>query len=95
MDYNKGHLESMYENIQETRKERDEHIERVQKLDNDISKRLLEYRIASVDRVLVYIRDKHFTSGKNLETYLVHCMNKLHGNIDGIELTLEDVENDK
>lgn len=49
------------------------------------------YRIASVSRVLDYIRCVN-RAGKlseiDLDKLLVHCHNKLNGNIDGIELTL-------
>lgn len=90
MEYNKGHLESIYDSINESRKEREEYIKKVQKIDNDIQIRVLEYRIASVYRVLDFINHKHFASGKNLEKYINHCMNKLMGNIDGIEFDLEE-----
>lgn len=54
---------------------------------------LISYRIASVCRVLDHIQDAN-RSGKlselDLDKLLVHCQNKLHGNIDGIELKLED-----
>ena len=48
------------------------------------------YRLKSVDRVLNFIRDE-YKAGRicDLETLLCHCQNKLNGNIDGIELTLD------
>ena len=51
---------------------------------------LKDYRIASAKRVLDFIA---YGVG-NLETrtiqnLLVHCLNKLNGNIDGVELTLK------
>lgn len=53
---------------------------------------LISYRIASVCRVLDYIQCVN-RAGKlseiDLDKLLVHCHNKLNGNIDGIELKLE------
>lgn len=49
-----------------------------------------KYRINSACRVLDFLRSNIKNIKPNqLETYLVHCMNKLNGNIDGIELSLE------
>lgn len=83
---NKGNLENFYESIENKRKDRDEYIERVTKLDKEIQQEVLEYRIQSVKRVLEYfnIIDKDFDNMIN------HCINKLEGNIDGIELELGD-----
>ena len=83
---NKSNLECLYDAIKDKRKQRDSHIEIVTKLDNEIQKEVLEYRIESVKRVLEYYKgldndyDKLFT----------HCLNKLNGNIDGVELSLGD-----
>lgn len=85
---NKGHLECIYESIQEKRKNRDEHIEIVTKLDNEIQKEILEYRIKSVKRVLEYFSGLD----TDFDNLIVHCLNKLNGNIDGIELELGDLE---
>lgn len=56
------------------------------------------YRIASVNRVLEHIdyqvRNGHSFSSKRLSTLMVHCQNKLNGNIDGIELSLSLDEED-
>lgn len=95
MEYNKGHLESFYEDIKETRKLREEHIERVQKLDNEIQVKLLEYRINSTLRILDYLHDKSFIESEHIDysKYINHCCNKLCGNIDGIELDLEEENN--
>lgn len=53
----------------------------------------LAYRLKSVDRVLDFIRSE-YRQGRlcNLDTLLCHCQNKLNGNIDGIELTLDKGE---
>lgn len=50
-----------------------------------------QYRIKSVDRVLDFIRTE-YRAGRvcNLETLLCHCQNKLLGNIDGVELSLDE-----
>lgn len=50
----------------------------------------LAYRLKSVDRVLDFIRSE-YRQGRlcNLDVLLCHCQNKLNGNIDGIELTLD------
>ncbi len=87
MDFNKGHLLSFYEEIEAKRKERDKHIEEVNKIDKEIQIELLEYRINSVKRVLDYLKgiDKD-----NTDTMIIHCINKLNGNVDGFELELGD-----
>lgn len=47
----------------------------------------------SVNRVLGFIRSE-YVAGRlcDLETLLCHCQNKLSGNIDGTELTLDKGE---
>lgn len=49
------------------------------------------YRRESVNRVLDFIRTE-YRAGRvcDLETLLCHCQNKLNGNIDGVELKLEE-----
>ena len=51
----------------------------------------LTYRLESVSRVLDFIRDE-YRDGRvcDLETLLCHCQNKLNGNIDGTELSLDE-----
>lgn len=83
---NKGNLECIYDAIQEKRRNRDEHIETVTKLDKEIQYEILEYRIESVKRVLDYFRGLD----TDFDNLIVHCFNKLNGNIDGIELALGD-----
>ena len=53
-----------------------------------IADALVEYRRASVDRVLHYIRQKKITDEHELDILLCHCQNKLNGNIDGVEIDL-------
>ena len=50
----------------------------------------IEYRTESVNRVLDFIRSE-YRQGRlcDLEALLCHCQNKLYGNIDGTELTLD------
>lgn len=92
MDMDKGHLENIYENICEKRKTRDEHIEEVQRLDKLIQQDILEYRIASVDRILSFMHANQsfiIDNPQEFDTLITHCCNKLNGNIDGIELDLK------
>lgn len=50
-----------------------------------------QYRIESTARVIDFILSE-YRHGRlvNLDTLLVHCLNKLHGNIDGVELSLDE-----
>ena len=60
MEYSRGQLLSIYEDIEQERKQRDEYISMVQKKDAEIQVKILEYRIASVSRILDYIHTKQF-----------------------------------
>lgn len=53
--------------------------------------KIAKYRIESVNRVLDFIRSE-YRAGRvcDLEVLLCHCQNKLNGNIDGIELDLDE-----
>ena len=57
----------------------------------DYSLKIAKYRMESVNRVLDFIRSE-YRAGRicDLETLLCHCQNKLSGNIDGIELDLDE-----
>lgn len=89
MELDRNHLLNIYDSIQYKKNERDSHIEFVSKLDNEIEKDLLEYRIASVSRVLDYIHTElALNRPLNLDTLITHCCNKLNGKIDGIEIEL-------
>lgn len=57
----------------------------------DYNSKIARYRIESVDRVLDFIRSE-YKAGRvcDLEVLLCHCQNKLNGNIDGIELDLDE-----
>ena len=66
----------------------------LEQLDNTLTIKTLEYRIRSVERVLNYINDKCWKEEEveDLQNLIVHCLNKFNGNLDGIELSLEDKE---
>lgn len=87
LDRNK--LLNIYESIEDKRHDRDEHISYIQSIDKEIEKDILEYRIASVSRVLDFIHTSiAIKSDIDLDGLITHCCNKLNGNIDGIELQL-------
>lgn len=56
----------------------------------DYNLKIIKYRMKSANRVLDFIRSE-YNAGRicDLETLLCHCQNKLNGNIDGTELTLD------
>lgn len=58
---------------------------------NNYAELIAIYRIESVSRVLDFIRSE-YGAGRvcDLEVLLCHCQNKLNGNIDGIELDLDE-----
>ena len=78
----KEQLKSQYENIATLKK------------DNYYANLILEsklhnYRVASAERVISFVARNVEKLNKNkIEVYLVHCLNKLNGNIDGIELDI-------
>ena len=93
MELDRDKLLNIYDAIKEKRLERENHVEMVQKLDKEIQNEVLEYRIASVSRVLDYIHSNQFKRNlaeEYFDTLITHCCNKLNGNIDGIELELRD-----
>jgi hypothetical protein len=63
---------------------------KVRSLKSSIEDSILDYRIKSVSRVLDYIHTNTFgdksIGNRELNTLITHCLNKLNGNIDGIEL---------
>lgn len=53
--------------------------------------KIVKYRMESVKRVLDFIRSEYRADRIcDLETLLCHCQNKLNGNLDGIELDLDE-----
>lgn len=89
---NKETIKNIYKDIEEKRKERIIMEKQVQQIDREIALDLEKYRNQSVYRVLEYINNKCWLKQdcKNLQNLIVHCLNKLNGNIDGIELSLEE-----
>lgn len=57
----------------------------------DYNSKIVKYRMESVNRVLDFIISE-YRAGRicDLGTLLCHCQNKLNGNIDGIELDLDE-----
>ena len=71
-------------------KKGEEYRELANKHFNNYAELIAIYRIESVNRVLDFIRDEYRAERIcDLETLLCHCQNKLIGNIDGTELTLD------
>lgn len=79
-----------YEQLLKVERELNDLAKRREKLENDKEVIAYCYRADSVDRVLDFIRSE-YRQGRlcDLEALLCHCQNKLNGNIDGIELTLD------
>jgi hypothetical protein len=93
MENEKKKLELQYERLEKISNEIVENEAQI-KFKKDEYRRGLElYRVNSAKRVLDYLHKKTFTNStiptKELNTYLTHILNKLNGNIDGIELDLE------
>lgn len=68
-------------------------LEELDHIDNevkDLQIKKMQYRIDSVNRVLDYLRGRAtLLTPNDIGTYLCHCQNKLNGNLDGLELTLD------
>lgn len=92
----KQEILNIYNSIEEKRKEMRITEKQVQQLDEEITLELERYRNKSVERVLNYINEKCWNDENidNLQILIVHCLNKLNGNIDGIELNLEENKNE-
>lgn len=77
-----------------------ESVRKISNLENDLKQSkvkervaLLEYRSASVLRVLDHVNDLlRYNELDEVKTLIVHCINKLNGNIDGVELRLLDTK---
>lgn len=83
-------INSEYEQLLKAERELSDLAKKREKLENGKEVIAYCYRVDSVDRVLDFIRSE-YRQGRlcNLEILLCHCQNKLYGNIDGTELTLE------
>ncbi len=88
----KEELVSFYNEIERKRKEMHIMEKQVQQIDNEIQLAIEQYRNKSVKRVLEYINDKCWKKEdiSNLQNLITHCLNKLSGNIDGVELSLKE-----
>lgn len=83
-------IKEEYEQLLKAERELSDLSKRREKLENDKEVFAYRYRTDSVDRVLDFIRSE-YRQGRlcDLETLLCHCQNKLNGNIDGTELTID------
>lgn len=81
----------LYKKVEERRSELYRAEQDLVDIKHCLEKAKIEYRIESVCRILDYVR-REYRAGRvcDLETLLCHCQNKLHGNIDGCELNIED-----
>ena len=86
-------IKGEYEQLLKVESELSDLAKRREKLENEKEVFAYRYRLDSVDRVLDFIRSE-YRQGRlcSLDTLLCHCQNKLNGNIDGIELTLDKGE---
>lgn len=91
----KERLMSDYEFIKSKYEEIRDHERQIENIRKAILKLETEYRRDSVNRVLAWIRSKKITDEKELDTLLCHCQNKLNGNIDGVEITLDAKEGEE
>ena len=87
--YEKNEIQFLYENIKDRRDE-------IRESEKILKYNLLDYRIKSVHRILEYINSLCWKADnkemREVHNYIVHCLNKLNGNIDGVELTLNENE---
>lgn len=84
-------VNELYQEAMRIRNQIQTHKEIVKMKESEYQDCIKQYRIESVCRVLDHIRTE-YRNGKmcDLESLLCHCQNKLHGNIDGTELTLRE-----
>lgn len=89
---NKDNLIEKFDKLKNIKNQIDMQKTFIDQLENTLTTKTLEYRIESVKRVLNYIDDKCWKKEdiKYLQTLIVHCINKLNGNLDGLELSLEE-----
>lgn len=83
-------IKAEHEQLLKAERELSDLAEKREKLEKERERFAYRYRADSVDRVLDFIRSE-YRQGRlcNLEMLLCHCQNKLSGNIDGTELTLD------
>jgi len=96
-DNSKDGLAQKYNDIKSTGsliKQQKEELEKIQnnikELQEALVSKQLNYRINSVRRTLDYMRSYHKQlNNSDIDTMLCHCLNKLNGNIDGVEMALD------
>lgn len=84
----------LYDYYSQCREICNESVRKISNLENDLKQSkmkervaLLEYRSASVLRVLNHVNDLlKYDKSDRVEPLIVHCINKLNGNIDGVEI---------
>ena len=88
----KNEVLNFYNEIERKREEMKIMETQVQQIDNEIQLEIEQYRNKSVTRVLEYIYNKCWNNENidDLQNLIIHCLNKLNGNIDGIELSLKE-----
>ena len=82
-DESRNKLLEDYKFIEKLRAERRKLQARIDELATEIEIASYKYRNKSVGRVLDYLR-YNTDDKREYETFMVHCMNKLNGNIDGV-----------
>lgn len=91
MNINEELIDKLLNQVKELHNKRQALVDELRRCDEMSAVTLYEYRVESVCRVLDFIlseyRDGRLIS--SLDRILVHCLNKLHGNIDGVELDLK------
>lgn len=81
------------EELKEIEKDIEDYKSRLEYLEHRATIRRLKCRMSEVDYVLDHVLQKMRSDSinkKDIDTYLVHCMNKLHGNIDSVVLNFEE-----
>lgn len=84
-------VNKLYQEAMTIRNQIQTHKEIVKMKESEYQDCIKQYRVESVCRILEHIR-REYRNAKmcDLETLLCHCQNKLHGNIDETELTLNE-----
>lgn len=95
-------VDMLYDYYTQCREICNESTRKISNLENDLKQSktkeriaLLEYRSASVLRVLDHVDDLlRCDKSDEVRTLIIHCINKLNGNIDGVELGLLDTKDE-
>ena len=91
MDKGSQLIDRLLEEAKKLDTERDSLIDKLSKCEESRTIAWSEYRMVSTCRVLEFILDE-YRDGRlvDLDELLVHCVDKLHGMIDGTELSLSE-----